>query len=163
MDRLPLFFTFQDRIFGNGFLAEVEACGRAVAECNSDEEGMVWINGVQPGGIAAGAATRLAAYGRFREAYREVLFDIAEEEATFANFKKGAVLQFFSEGCRPADEEWWAAVEQVRAVGHQEEGLARKSADTTEATITIQRVKSTPEYNVTPVEDQQLVVLDMAA
>lgn len=162
MDRLPLFFTFQDRVFGNGFLAEVEACGRAVAECNPDEEGMVWINDVQPGGIAAGAATRTAAYGKFREAYREVLFDIAEEEATFANFKK-AVRQFFVEVCQPTDEEWWAAVVQVRAVGHQEEGLARKSADTTEATITIQKVKSTPAYNVTPVEEQQLVVLDMAA
>ncbi len=162
MERVPLFFTFQDRVFGNGFLAEVEACSRAVVECNPDEEGMVWVNGVQPGGIAVGAATRTAAYGEFREAYREVLFDIAEEEATFANFKK-AVLQFFSEVCRPADEEWWAAVEQVRAEGHQEEGLAIKSADTTEASITIQKVKSTPEYNVTPVEEQQLVVLDMAA
>ena len=162
MERLPLFFTFQDRIFGNGFLAEIEACGRAVVECNPDEEGMVWINGVHPGGIAAGAATHPAAYGKFREAYREVLFDIAEEEATFANFKK-AVLQFFSEVCRPTDAEWWAAVEQVRAEGHREEGLAIKSADTTEATITIQKVKSTPEYNVTPVEEQQLVVLDMAA
>lgn len=123
MDRLPLFFTFQDRIFGSGFLAEVEACGRAVVECNSDEEGMVWINGVQPGGIAAGADTRTAAYGEFREAYREVLFDIAEEAATFASFKK-AVLQFFSEVCQPTDAEWWAAVEQVRAEEYQEEGLA---------------------------------------
>ena len=119
MDRLPLFFTFQDRIFGNGFLAEVEACGRAVVECNPDGEGMVWINGVQPGGIAAGAATRPAAYGKFREAYREVLFDIAEEEATFANFKK-AVHQFFHGVCRPTDAEWWAAVEQVRAERHLE-------------------------------------------
>ena len=46
----PLFFTYRDRVFGKGFMADVISHGRVLAAMEADEH---WIYGVQPGSFAA--------------------------------------------------------------------------------------------------------------
>ncbi len=162
MDRLPLLFTFKDRVYGDGFLAYIKAQGRALAERGPEEEGKVWITGVQPGGIAEGAESQPEACTKFKDTYKSVLFDIALEAKTFNTFKR-EVQNFFNEVCGPAEKEWWDAVEQVRKKGYTEKGLHKKSAEETEIKITVKKVKSTPEYNTVDAEDRQPPELDLAA
>ena len=162
MDRLPLLFTFKDLVYGDGFLADIEAQGRALAERGPEEAGQVWITGVQPGGIAEGAESQPEAYAKFKNTYQAVLFDIALEAKTFNTFKR-AVQNFFNEVCGPAEKDWWDAVEQVRKKGYTEKGLQKKSAEETEIKITVKKVKSTPKYNTMNAEGRQPPELDLAA
>ena len=163
MDRLPLLFTFKDRVEGNGFLADIEAQGRVLAVRDPEEEGKVWMNGVQPGGIAEGGKSQRKAYRAFKNIYKSVLFDIALEAKNFNEFKL-ETEKFFAQVCRPIEEEWWNAVKQVRKERYTEEGLRKKSAKKTEVKITVTDVKQfTPEHNTIEAECQQLPKMDMAA
>ena len=165
MDRLPLLFTFKDRVEGNGFLADIEAQGRVLAVRGSEEEGEVWMNGVQPGGIAEGGESEKKAYRAFKNIYKSVLFDIALEAKNFDEFKSEAE-NFFTQVCRPIEKEWWNAVKQVRKEKYREEGLRKKSAKKTEVKITVTDVKQfTPEHNIIDIDDEcyQLPELKLAA
>src|SRR5437773_2171380 len=87
----PLLFTFRDVISGDGFLAGITLSGRALMELEQDR----WcIYGVRPGAIAESGITPQEAFLRFRNRYKEVLFDIAEEYRAFDKFKE-EVEQFF--------------------------------------------------------------------
>ena len=162
MDRLPLLFTFKDLVYGDGFLADIEAQGRALAERGPEEEGKVWITGVQPGGIAEGAESAREAYAKFRNTYKAVLFDVASEAKNFNAFKR-EVQNFFNEVCNPAEKEWWSAVERVRKEGYTQKGLHKKSAKNTEMKIIVKKVKSTPKYNTINAECHQLPEHALAA
>ncbi len=162
MDRLPLLFTFKDLVYGDGFLADIEAQGRALLERGPEEEGEVWITGVQPGGIAEGAESALKAYAKFKNTYKAVLFDVALEAKTFNEFRQ-EVQNFFNEVCSPAEKEWWHAVERVRKERYTEKGLHKRSAKNTEMKIIIKKVKSAPKYNTIDAECHQLPELDLAA
>jgi len=107
----PLMFTFRDAISGNGFLAGVTLSGRALMVY--DDEGW-WLNGVRPGGLAETGETPQETHLRFRNTYKAVLFDIAEEFGDFDGFKR-EVERFFYE---PDDEEerrWTEAVQAARS------------------------------------------------
>ncbi len=54
----PLFFTYRDRVFGKGFMADVISHGRVLAATEADEH---WVYGVQPGSFAATGETPLGA------------------------------------------------------------------------------------------------------
>ena len=150
MTNLPLLFTFKDRVEGRGFLADVEAQGRVLCVC---EDGEVWMNGVQPGGIAATGKNKNKAYAAFKNAYKTVLFDIALEVEDFDTFKSEAEA-FFYQVCDPTAEEWWEAVRRVKKTKYAKEGLRKKSAKGTEVTIAVQNVEHfTPENNVVDAED----------
>lgn len=106
--QLPLLFSFQQVVFGNGFTADVNMNGRALleeregtAECASE----TWISGVAPISISGGGADRSVAYVEFRNAWVSVLFDIAAEAASFDDFKREC--QAFLESSAPhLTKEW---------------------------------------------------------
>ena len=91
----PLVFTLQNAIEGCGFLAGITITGKAVME--QDENGEWWMYGVCPGAIASGGSTPKEAFQNFRNRYKEVLFDIAEECGGFLAFKKETEAFFRSE------------------------------------------------------------------
>ena len=108
----PILFTFIDKVSGKGFLAKVSVDGRALAV---EEVGGWWMYGVQPGDLAAGGTTFAeAAQGEFRKTFRAILFEIAEESDDFKTFK-AEVVRFSRNINVPTEEEWKAAVQEVRA------------------------------------------------
>ena len=89
----PLLITLRDAISGDGFLVGITLSGRALMQ---KEDGKWWMYGVRPAAIAESGTTPQEAFQNFRTRYKEVLFDIAEEQRTFATFKK-EVERFFYE------------------------------------------------------------------
>jgi len=106
----PVLFGYRDLIAGNGFVAFVKADGRALL---SEEDGGCWFYGVNPGGMAGGGKNREDAAREFKKSYLSVLFDIAAEARTFADFK-AEVDAFFGEINRPTEREWSLAHQAVR-------------------------------------------------
>ena len=162
MDRLPLLFTFKDQVYGDGFLADIEAQGRVLEVRGPEEEEGVWMNGVQPGGIAEGGEDDYKARVAFKKTYKAVLFDIASEAKNFNAFKR-EVEKFFNEVCRPIEKEWLDAVKRVREENYTEEGLQKKHAGKTEVKVIVKRVHLTHENNTIDAERHQLPELDLAA
>jgi hypothetical protein len=111
MKHYPILFTFIDKISGNGFLAKVAVHGRALA---AEEEDGWWMYGVEPGDLAAGGTTFIEAQSEFRKTFRTILFDIAEEANDLKSFR-AEIGRFFRGMNRPVEEEWRAAVLEVRA------------------------------------------------
>lgn len=134
---LPFVFTFLDAVDVRGFKAKVTSRGRVLAASELPEG--VWFNGVRPGAIAAGAATFLEAFGKFRENYRLVLADMAEGAASFEAFRT-SVKTWFHEGDEMTDADWHAAVEAVRAYGPAKLGFPIANADTVPL-ISVEEVK----------------------
>lgn len=110
----PLLFTYKSRVFGSGYIAEVELCGRLLAEL--EMEG-VWLYGVNPGALAVGAATLSTANVDLHKALAGVFADFATESGAFADFK-AAVEKFFNTTDAESETEW-------------EHGVARMKASTT--------------------------------
>ncbi len=121
---LPLLFSFQQPVFGNGFLAGVRMYGRALLE-EGDE---TWISGVAPVGFAAGGADRGAAFTAFRNAWVTVLFDIASESHSFEAFKQ-ACTEFLNSTTPGFTAEWDAALAEVRRTQYVDPTLKREQSD----------------------------------
>jgi hypothetical protein len=111
MTHYPIIFTLRDPVVGRGFLAGVEVNGRALMR--KEDEGF-WIDGVNPGAVSAGGASRDEALLKFRESYRAILYDIASWAASFENFR-AEVERFFWEETPGEAEGWQRAVERLRA------------------------------------------------
>jgi len=94
MTHYPLLFGFRDLVAGRGFLAGVAVHGRALL-VHDDDLGY-WMYGVNPSGLAAGGADVGEAQCSFRETYRTVLYDIAEDVDSFEAFE-AEVRRFFDE------------------------------------------------------------------
>lgn len=125
MTRWPLLFTFQQKVYGNGFLASVTMHGKVLAI--QEEEG-VWMEGVQPGDLAAGGKDLYAAYVKFRKAFNETLEDMAEDGDDFRTFKT-AVEELFRREDQEALRQWKEAVEEVRAGTVKLDNIQKKDAD----------------------------------
>src|SRR5471030_73514 len=106
----PLLFSHKSRIFGKGYIAEVELCGRLLAELEMDG---VWLYGVNPGAIAVGAGTLSTANVDLHKALGAVFADFADEASTFADFKY-EVERFFNETDFTSVTEWEGAVARVK-------------------------------------------------
>jgi hypothetical protein len=111
MNHYPLLFNFRDKVSGDGFLASVSVQGRGLA---ADEDDGWWMYGVEPGDLAAGGATFAEAQCEFRKTFTSILFDIAEDAKDFKTFR-AEVNRFFKGINHPTEEEWNAAVLEVRA------------------------------------------------
>ena len=107
----PLMFAFRDAISGQGFLAGITLSGRSVMVA---EDGKWWMYGVRPGAIAEHGETPQETFLRFRNRYKEILFDIAGECETFEGFKN-EVERFFYEPDQPEERRWEEAVAAIRA------------------------------------------------
>ena len=107
----PLMFTFRDAISGNGFLAGITLSGRALMVHEDDSW---WIYGVRPGAIAESGQTPQEAFLRFKNTYKTVLFDIAEEFTDFESFKK-EVERFHLEPDDEDERRWEEAFSAFRS------------------------------------------------
>lgn len=120
MPDYPLLFTVRDAISGNGYLAGVTVSGRAIMR--QEEDGKWWMTGVRPGGIAASGGTLEEAFLRFRETYRNVLFDLAEESEEYDDFRH-EVDTFYSQTDEVEEKCWVKALKEMRAGGIPTEGF----------------------------------------
>ena len=125
MSRWPLLFTFQQKVYGNGFLANVVAHGSVLA---SQEEEGVWMDGVQPADLSAGGEDIYDAYLKFRKNFNEILEDIAEDPAFFNEFKE-EVHRFFERKDEEVLSQWLEAVEEVGAGNIELDKIPKKNAD----------------------------------
>jgi len=107
----PLLFTFRDTISGDGFLAGITLSGRALM---LNEDDAWWMYGVRPGAIAESGCSPQESFLRFRNRYREVLFDIASEHRTFEAFKQ-EVERFYSEPDPEEERRWEDALNKIRS------------------------------------------------
>lgn len=73
-----------------------------------------WMYGVGPAAIAESGETIEEAFSRFRNRYKEVLFDLAQQNHTFDDFDK-AVEQFFYETNEDGEDErlWEEALKAI--------------------------------------------------
>lgn len=151
----PLLFTYKSPIFGRGFIADVEICGRVLAEMEAEG---IWLYGVQPGAFAVEAPTLAQAGPAMTARLSEIFIDVAEEVATFADFK-AEVERFFQETDDDILQEWTRAVEAVKSgqLPHPA-GLPVRSAEAAVFTI---RVTSRQLAQVTP-DDNAITIAEHA-
>lgn len=130
---------------GRGFLAGVTVRGRALAEREGE---VVWMYGVNPGGLAENGPNADAAHEAFRRAFTLVLFDLAEEAATFSDFRD-AVRGFVYQTNEPALVDWRTAVAAVRGGKIKVEGIPFEDADSPldVAVVELQIEALTPKAN----------------
>ena len=107
----PLMFTFRDVISGEGFLAGITLSGRSIM---IQEDGQWWMYGVRPGALAEVGGTPQETFLRFRNRYKEILFDIASECKSFEEFK-AEVERFFYEPDADEERRWEDAVACIRS------------------------------------------------
>lgn len=122
---IPLLFTYKDRIVGPGYTAEVTTHGRVLAV---DEDRDVWIYGVEPGALAACGEDAKTALEAFRQAFTEILRDLASETETFSAFD-AAVQRFVHDRNTPNEVDWALAVDAVRRGDVDVPGARRQQAD----------------------------------
>lgn len=108
---IPLLFSYSDRIIGMGFTAAISSYGRVLAV---EEDGEIWIYGVEPGAIAASGIDPKEALEAFRQSFTTVLRDFAAEVHSFEEFR-GSVEAFFGAVNLPNEADWQRAVNAVRA------------------------------------------------
>ena len=110
---IPFLFSYRSTLFGNGFIARVEAKnGRAL--CASEIDGF-WMYGLNPGGMAARGDDPVSAHAAFRRTFSNVLVDIAKEAGTFEQFRD-AVHAFFDETNEGYEQEWTASEARPRSI-----------------------------------------------
>jgi hypothetical protein len=156
----PIMLTLQDSISGNGFLARITMSGRALMR--EEEAGEWWIYGVRPAALAASGENIDQAFQRFRDAYWQVLADMAAESFSFEAFE-AEVQRFFAE--KDADNEdetlWEAALAAIRGGVCEPPApfakLPRRSPEQYPSFIKVERtdaqaldVRLTPSDNVPP-------------
>ena len=122
----PLFFTYHDRVFGKGFMADVISLGGVLAAIEADEH---WVYGVQPGSFAATGETPSDALNAYRQSFRNVLLDLADESESSMAFKE-AVKEMFFDVNIVREQEWRSAVDKVREGKVTLENIRRVDADT---------------------------------
>jgi len=138
----PIMITLRDVISGDGFLAGITLSGRALMR---QEDGAWWMYGVRPSAIAESGETIEEAFSRFRNRYKEVLFDMAQENHDFDQFKK-AVEEFFYEPDRDSEDErlWEEALKAIRsancAAPEPFAKLPREAPESKPSQITVERL-----------------------
>lgn len=125
MTHYPLLFGRRELVEGNGFIARVALHGRLLLTEEGNES---WVEGVNPGGVAARGDSPGQALAEFCSEYRVVLFDIAADARSFEEFKI-EVERFFNDTSPTAEREWKAAVEAVRAGTVDADWLRKRPAD----------------------------------
>lgn len=132
----PLHFKYRDVVSGNGFFAGVEILGRVLMSVDEDDDG-VWFYGATPGAIAAFGETPDLAHAEFREIYRSILRDLAQESTDIADFSV-RVKAFGLSASAETLAGWDTALARVRQNGTEIEGLPKKEAP--EPTVNVHRL-----------------------
>ncbi|MGH9700222.1 MAG: hypothetical protein ACRD52_12295 [Candidatus Acidiferrales bacterium] len=105
-------FTLRDTVSGNGFLAGITLTGRALIVKEAD--GKWWVYGVRPGAIAENGSTPQEAFLRFRNTYKNVLFDMADGNGNFQMFRD-KVERFYMQPDSEEEDRWEQAFGAIRA------------------------------------------------
>lgn len=103
-------FTFRDAVSGEGFLAGITLSGRALM---LKEDGEWWINGVRPAAISETGETPQETFLRFRNRYKDLLFDVAAECRDFDSFR-AEVERFFYEPDAEEERRWEEALMAIQ-------------------------------------------------
>lgn len=111
MPDYPVMFTVRDTVSGNGFLAGVTLTGRAVITREDDKW---WVYGVRPAPIAESGATPEEAFLRFRNTYKNVLFDFAGDSQKYEDFRQ-SVEDFYHQPDQEEEDRWVAAFQALRS------------------------------------------------
>jgi hypothetical protein len=127
MTHYPLLFARREKVEGNGFMARVAVSGRVLL---TEEDGEFWVEGINPGGLAATGKSANEALAQFCLDFLAVLFDIASDAKDFEGFR-GEVERFFNDTSGPALKEWEEAVRQVKAGEVDADWLTKKPAEST--------------------------------
>ena len=105
--------------------------------------------GVEPVGLAEGGQTIREAHMKFRQTFREILFDIASTAKDFSDFSQDT-KSFAREVNQPEDKDWWKAVEEVRSKGlipdPDVEGYRREQAQT-DVRVTVEDITCRDHYS----------------
>jgi hypothetical protein len=109
--KLPLVCTYRNTVAGNGFVAKVEMRGRMLAVVDDDTQ--VWLHAVHPAGWADFGATIAEAHAQFRHSYTAILYDVAEDAATFDDFR--SAIDALDRAAEPLLESWKEAVQDMKA------------------------------------------------
>lgn len=138
----PLIFTLRDTVSGDGFLAGITLCGRALMV---EEDGKWWMYGVRPGAIAESGDTPPESFAKFRNRYKEVLFDIAHDCKKFADFKR-EVERFFNEADEEEERRWNESLAAVRACSgcppEPFSALPRETPEASPAKISVEKLSA---------------------
>jgi predicted RNase H-like HicB family nuclease len=149
----PVMFTVRDTVAGNGFLGAVTISGRAVIFLD-EEDGKWWVYGVRPGAIAETGNTPEEAFLRFRNTYKNLLFDLAEESTDYDAFRE-AVEGFYYQKDQGEEDRWQSAFMAIRngAVKPEEQffvHLPQEAPETRPTGIAIERLDAhNARYNPT--------------
>lgn len=111
MQHVPLFFRFEQVVFGRGFMADVRFLGRVTC---TRQFGSTWMYGVNPGALAEEGESMRDAYANFRHAIAGVLFDLATEAEDIEQFRTAA-RSFFEATDDTSVAEWVEAREAIRS------------------------------------------------
>lgn len=126
MQKIPLYFDFREVVKGGTFTAVVRLRGRITAV--DEEDGAVWMYGVNPAGLACPGEDLKSAYASFRHALGTTLTDFAEWAPDFAQFRD-ELEAFFGGTADDIVSEWSAARQEIRDGVDPELDLRRETAD----------------------------------
>ena len=109
----PLTFSYANVVDAESFRAAVEIKGALVATIDP-ADGSCWLDGVHPGGAAAGGASLEDAHANFREFLTGIIGDMAADCGTLGAFRDW--LRVFVESTDQATlDSWNAGVRKVRS------------------------------------------------
>ena len=123
----PLLFSYAKLVNAESFWAKVEIDGALLAIVNP-ADGHCWLDGVYPGGTAAGGASVNDAYANFREFIAGILDDMAEDCGTCAAFEEWLRVFVTSTDDLTLDS-WRAGVSKVRSNAPGSPNLERRDSE----------------------------------
>jgi predicted RNase H-like HicB family nuclease len=156
--------TFRDVISGDGFLAGVTVQGRIMA---AKDDGEWWMDGVRPAGITEKGETLQEAFLHFRDRFKKVLFDIAEESLTFELFRT-EVERFFYELDAEEEHRWSEAFKLIRTgkvvPEHPFSELPKAAPESRPSSITVEQLDVTKRFMASDnVPDAFMITAPLAA
>lgn len=126
MQKIPLYFDLEKIVNGGTFTAAVRLRGRITGV--EEEDGSVWMYGVNPAGLACPGEDLGTAYAGFRRALGATLTDFAEWAPDFAQFRD-ELEAFFGGTAEDLVSEWSAARQEIRDGFVPESDWHRETAD----------------------------------
>ena len=150
----PLHFKYRDVVVGNGFTAGVEVLGRVLMSVEAEDEG-VWFYGAVPGAISAFGESPTIAHAEFRDTYRAILQDLAQESVDFGDFK-ARVEGFALASAKTTLEAWDKALSVVRRDGTEIEGLLKREAPEPTVDVSLFEVDRLPIVRFVPCDSEQV-------
>lgn len=136
----PLTFSYANVVDAESFRAAVEIKGALVATIDS-ADGSCWLDGVYPGGAAAGGASLEDAHANFREFLTGIIGDMAADCGAFQAFREWLRVFVMSTDQTTLDS-WKAGVRKVRSNAPGAPNIERRDSAGWTPSLTIHPVLS---------------------